>query len=92
MLELRCGYFSGETDLGEQRIQTVNLLSLLDVRVILGNTSKRQLLHQVNFIRVFHVLLLKRDMSECPTSVRDKQKRTLKSLTMMGKVALNNMT
>ena len=46
-------------NLGEERIQTVDLLSLLDVGIILGDATQSKLLHEVNLVRVLHVLVLR---------------------------------
>jgi hypothetical protein len=47
-----------EMYLGEKGVETVNLLSLLDEGVVLGDSSKRELLHEVDLVGLNHVLLL----------------------------------
>lgn len=44
----------------EQRIQTVDLLLLLNKGIVLGDTKKSKLLHEVDLIRLVHVLLHER--------------------------------
>jgi hypothetical protein len=48
---------------GEERVQTVHLLLLLQESIVLGDTAKRKLLHEVDFVRGFHVLVLKAERS-----------------------------
>jgi len=45
-------------NLGEESIQTVNLLSFFDIGIILGDTAKGKFIHQVDFVRRFHVFVL----------------------------------
>lgn len=45
------------TNLGEQRVQAVDLLLLLDVGVVLGDALEGELLHQIDLVWVVHVLL-----------------------------------
>lgn len=45
------------TNLGEQSVQAVHFLLLLDVGVVLGYALEGELLHQVDLVRVVHVLL-----------------------------------
>jgi hypothetical protein len=50
------------TYLGEKSVETVDLLTLLDIGVVLGNTTKGKFIHEIDFIRIVHVLIL-RDLS-----------------------------
>ena len=43
--------------LREESVQAVDLLLLLDIRIVLSDTLKSELLHQIDLIRVVHVLL-----------------------------------
>lgn len=45
------------TDLGKQGVQAVNLLTLLDEGIVLGNTLQRELLHQVDLIGALQELV-----------------------------------
>lgn len=49
--------------LGKECVQAMNFLALLNERIILGNSFQRQLLHQINLIRIIYVFPLfhKRD-------------------------------
>lgn len=42
-------------EFGEERVQTVNLLLLLDKGVVLRDTAKSELVHEVDFVRAGHV-------------------------------------
>ena len=44
--------------LAEKGVQTVNLLFLFDVCVVLGNTPKGELLHEIDFVWLVEVLVL----------------------------------
>ena len=44
--------------LGEKGVEAVDLLSLLNIRVVLGYSAQCQLLHEVNLVWSVHVLLL----------------------------------
>lgn len=46
-----------DLQLREESVQTVDLLLLLDIRIVLSDTLKSELLHQIDLIRVVHVLL-----------------------------------
>ena len=46
-----------KSHLGEESVQAVDFLLLLHVGVVLGDTLERELLHQVDLVRVVHVLL-----------------------------------
>ena len=46
-----------DLELGEQGVEAVDLLLLLDEGIVLGNTPKRKLIHQVDFVRADHVLV-----------------------------------
>lgn len=48
----RCSY------LGEKCVKAVHFLALLDEGVVLRNTTKGQLVHQVDLVRLDHVLVL----------------------------------
>mmetsp|Transcript_31560 Transcript_31560/g.69085 ORF Transcript_31560/g.69085 Transcript_31560/m.69085 type:complete len:209 (-) Transcript_31560:747-1373(-) len=48
-----------DVQLGEQRVQAMNLLALLHKCIILRNSPQRQLIHQVDDVRIGHVLLVK---------------------------------
>ena len=76
--------------LREERIETVYLLSLLYVCVILGYTSKGELIHEVDLIRRFHVLVLPE--IQLVQTRQFWRVHTLKSLTIIGNVALNSIT
>ena len=43
---------------GEERVQTVDLLLLLDKGIVLSNTAKSKFVHEVDLVRVVHVLVL----------------------------------
>lgn len=43
---------------GEQRIQTVNLLLLLDEGIVLRDTTQRKFIHEIDLVRIAHVLVL----------------------------------
>ena len=49
-----------DLQLAEQGVETVDLLLLLNERVVLGNSAERQLVHQVDLVRVAHVLVFER--------------------------------
>src|ERR1700712_5112830 len=46
-----------DLELGEERVETVDLLFLLNKSVVLSNTAKSELVHEVDFIRIGHVLV-----------------------------------
>lgn len=46
-----------DLQLREESVQAVDLLLLLDIRIVLSDTLKSELLHQIDLIRVVHVLL-----------------------------------
>ncbi|KAF1760760.1 hypothetical protein GCK72_009010 [Caenorhabditis remanei] len=46
-----------DLELAEQSVQAMNLLLLLDESVVLGNSEKSQLLHEVDLIWLVHVFL-----------------------------------
>ena len=45
-------------ELVEEGVQAVDLLLLLNESVVLSDTTERQLIHEVNFVRRVHVLVL----------------------------------
>ena len=47
-----------DLELGEESVETVDLLSLLDVGVILGHTFQGELVHQVDRVGASEVALL----------------------------------
>jgi hypothetical protein len=47
-----------DLELGEQRVQTVDLLFLLEISVVLSHTFQGQLIHQIDELWVWHVFLL----------------------------------
>lgn len=47
------------TYLGEKGVETVNLLTLLNVGVILSDTTKGKFVHEIDFIRILHMLILR---------------------------------
>lgn len=84
-----------KTYLGEKSIETVDLLSFFDIGIILGDTSKRKFIHEINFVRGSHVLVLTMKHQHLPPEPDQnevKKKFTLNVLTIMGKVALKSMT
>ena len=46
------------TNLGEECIQALNLLSFLDKSVVLGDTFQSQLLHEINLMGIVHIPIL----------------------------------
>ena len=48
-----------DLETGEERVQAVNLLLLLNECVVLSDTAEGQLVHQVDLVRVVHVLVHK---------------------------------
>mgnify|MGYP007051646149 CR=1 FL=1 len=46
------------TYLGEERVETVNLLPLFDIGVVLGDTAEGELVHQIDLVWGTHVLVL----------------------------------
>ena len=47
-----------DLQLGEERVEAVHLLALLDESVVLGDALERELLHQVDLVRLAHQPLL----------------------------------
>ena len=88
-----CGVakYDGLVDLqfGKESVETVNFLFFFDKAVVLRNTPKSELVHQIDFVRIVHMFFLR------PVSIerRDWMVRlTLNDLTIVGKVALKSMT
>jgi len=48
--------------LGEESVEAVDFLALLDKSIILGNTAKCQFVHQVDLVRLDHMLVLIRTL------------------------------
>ena len=48
-----------DLELGEESVQAVNLLLLLNKSIVLCDTTESKLVHEVNFVRVDHVLVRK---------------------------------
>ncbi|GMT19360.1 hypothetical protein PFISCL1PPCAC_10657 [Pristionchus fissidentatus] len=46
-----------DLELAEQRVQTMDFLLLLHICVVLRNSEKGEFLHQIDFVRLAHVLL-----------------------------------
>ncbi len=65
------------TYLGEQRVQAMNLLAFLYECIVLGNTSQRQFLHQIDFVRVAHVAVLFMEMSSAHTNTSSQPRITI---------------
>lgn len=75
--------------LGEESIEAVDFLFLFYKAIVLRYTSKSELVHQVDFVRISHMFILR------TLSVWHRQvtvELTLNDLTMIGKVALKSMT
>lgn len=76
-------------EFGEESIEAVYFLFLFYEAVILRYTSKSKLVHQVDFVWISHMFILK------SVSVWRRHWRvtiTLNDLTIIGKVALKSMT
>ena len=74
---------------GEESVETVNLLFFFDKAVVLRNTPKSKLVHQIYFVRIVHMFILR------PVSIERRHwmvRLTLNDLTIVGKVALKSMT
>ena len=54
-----------DLELGEERVQTVDFLSLLNVSVVLGDALQCQLIHQVDGVWVLEVPLLVNYNMQC---------------------------
>ena len=70
----------------------MHLLPFLDIGVVLCDTTERELVHEVDLVGGLHVFLLQRGRQDVPGEMRQQRARTLKSLTIIGNVALNSMT
>ena len=46
-----------DLELGEKGVQAVDFLLLLDESIVLGDTTQRELVHEVDLIRIAHVLV-----------------------------------
>ena len=66
---------------GEQRVQAVNFLLLLNIGIVLGDTLERELLHQIDLVRVVHVSL--DELIHCAR----KGGRVQQDLSVVGQVA-----
>lgn len=44
--------------LGEEGVEAVDFLAFLDKGIVLGNTTKRQFVHQVDLVGLDHMLIL----------------------------------
>ncbi len=69
----------------------MNLLSLLDIGIVLRDTTKSEFVHEVNLVGGSHVFVLENAFSYKDTAGVGTR-HTLKSFTIIGKVALNSMT
>ena len=49
---------SPATHLAEERVETVHLRLLLEERVVLGDATQRQIVHEVDLVGLDHVLVL----------------------------------
>ena len=47
----------GRTCLGEQSVQTMNLLAFFDKGVVLGDSTESEFVHEVDLVRRVHVLV-----------------------------------
>ena len=47
-----------KTNLGEQSVEAVDFLPFLDKSVVLGDTTKGEFVHEIDFVRILHVLVL----------------------------------
>lgn len=47
-----------DLELGEEGIEAVDFLAFLDEGIVLGNTTKRQFVHQVDLVGLDHMLIL----------------------------------
>ena len=71
----------------------MNFLTLLQEGIILSYSSKGQLIHQIDLVRLRHpFILVNVEKSISNHRQKWKEERTLKSLTMIGKVAEKSMT
>ncbi len=74
---------------GEQSIEAVDFLFLFYEAVVLCYTSKSELVHQIDFVRISHMFILR------IVSIRYRRWMVtfaLNDLTIIGKVALKSMT
>ena len=46
------------SNLREEGVETMNLLPLLDIGIILGDAAKCKFVHEINFMRSIHMLVL----------------------------------
>ena len=74
---------------GKESVQAVNFLFFFDEAVVLRNTPESELVHQIYFVRIVHMFILR------PVSIERRHstvRLTLNDLTIVGKVALKSMT
>ena len=78
-----------DSQFGKESVETVNFLFFFDKAVVLRDTPKSELVHQIYFVRIVHIFILR------PVSIERRHsvvRLTLNDLTIVGKVALKSMT
>lgn len=74
---------------GKESVEAMNFLFFFNEAVVLRNAPKSELVHQIYFVRIVHMFILR------PISIerrRSMVRLTLNDLTIVGKVALKSMT
>jgi hypothetical protein len=74
----------------KQGVETMDLLALLDVGIVLSDTSECKFIHEINFMRSIHMFVLLG--IKLVVVRRIEFGHTLKSFTIRGKVAEKSMT